>query len=406
MGGSTMMEILVVGALLWAVFAKSEGAISRFMPGGDKSGDKKTPQDHLLFLIQYMRTHSVTPEQLAEAWRSAPAQEIMPEEKHARGDIVSRVMFSLGAVLVFSGIGVYISMFWNEMPSFMRILVTLGVGIALSALSVVAMKEGKYKRAIQPLILMAVLMQTGGWFVFLHEMFPQGDDWRKASLFCFGAMAVQQALIFNTFRRDDLAFTAIGFTYGALQMALSIAGMRDEYIALLLGGSVLYTAHVLQGTTHRALSTVFFFLGGVWFNTGMYTVLERAASMNVAAMVTGVSLCSLGNAMRHAGEQKLAGLGFFFGSALFYAALFDEVHHTPLELLYFIVAIALMYVSAMLHSRALLITSVLAMLGFIGYYTSEYFMHSVGWPVALIIMGIAFLGVGTMAIRVKRKFNL
>lgn len=397
-----MIEILLLGALGWAIFAKSESPLSRI------SGmmNKKTPQEHLSFLVGYMREQGLTLEQLGAAWNATPvvANELKP--KRSTGDIASTVMFFLGATFVFAGIGVYISMFWDSMSSFMRIVVTLGVGFGLSLYSVVAMKEGKYPKAILPLIMIAAVIETGGWFVFLHEMFPQGDDWRKAALFCFGIMALQQAVVFHTFRRDSLAFTAIAFAYGALQMALDIAGMRDEHIALLLGGSMVYSAYVLDKTPHRALSAVFYFFGGLWFNTGVFVVLERATSLSLATIITGISIFSLGNAMRHADEHKLAGLGFFFGSAMFYAGLFDEVRHTPLELLYFGVAVALMYGSALLQSRALLATSVLAMLGFIGYYTSEYFMNSVGWPVALIIMGIAFLGVGSMAIRVKRKYNM
>lgn len=397
-----MIEILLIGALGWAVFAKSESPLSRV----NNIVGKKTPQEHINFLIGYMRAQGLTPDQLKAAWDSLPAEATAPKPKRSTADIATKVMFFLGATLVFAGVGVYISMFWESMSSAMRIIVTLGVGMGLSVLSVSAMKEGKYKQAILPLIIIAAIIETGGWFVFLHEMFPRGDDWRKAALFCFGVMAFQQAMVFHKFRRDSLAFTAIVFAYGALQMVLDIAGMKDEHIALLLGGSLVFTAYTLSRTAHNALTAIFYFVGGLWFNTGVFAVLENATNASSAAIVTGISIFSLGNAMRHADEHKLAGLGFFFGSALFYAGLFDKVYHTPLELVYFGTAVALMYGAAIIQSRALLATSVLAMLGFIGYYTSEYFMNSVGWPVALIIMGIAFLGVGSMAIRVKRKYNM
>lgn len=397
-----MIEILLIGALGWAVFAKSESPLSRV----NNIVGKKTPQEHLNFLIGYMRAQGLTPDQLKAAWESLPAEETAPKPKRSTADVATKVLFFLGATLVFAGIGVYISMFWESMSSAMRIIVTLGVGMGLSVLSVSAMKEGKYPQAILPLIVIAAIIETGGWFVFLQETFPKGDDWRKAALFCFGVMAFQQAMVFHKFRRDSLAFTAIAFAYGALQMALDIAGMKDEHIALLLGGSMVFTAYTLSRTAHNGLSAIFYLVGGLWFNTGVFAVLEHASEASTAAIVTGISIFSLGNAMRHADEHKLAGLGFFFGSALFYAGLFDKVYHTPLELLYFGSAVALMYGSAIIQSRALLTTSVCAMLGFIGYYTSEYFMHSVGWPVALIIMGIAFLGVGSMAIKVKRKYNM
>jgi hypothetical protein len=56
-----------------------------------------------------------------------------------------------------------------------------------------------------------------------------------------------------------------------------------------------------------------------------------------------------------------------------------------------------------LHRRALLFTTALAMLGFIGYFTAQHFAHSPDWPVALVRMGVAFLDVGTIAIKVRRQ---
>ena len=79
-----------------------------------------------------------------------------------------------------------------------------------------------------------------------------------------------------------------------------------------------------------------------------------------------------------------------------YSGLFDLVQHTSVELLYLAVA------ASTLQSRALLLTTVIAMLAFIGYYSAEHFANSLGWPATLILMGIAFLGVGTLAIKVKQ----
>ncbi len=79
------------------------------------------------------------------------------------------------------------------------------------------------------------------------------------------------------------------------------------------------------------------------------------------------------------------------------------MRHTPVELLYLAVTAAMLYACVVLQSRALLFTTVVAMLGFIGFYTSEHFANSLGWPVTLVLMGVAFLGVGTIAINVKRR---
>ena len=102
---------------------------------------------------------------------------------------------------------------------------------------------------------------------------------------------------------------------------------------------------------------------------------------------------------------RLISLGFFAGSIMTYVALFDLVQNTSVELLYLAVTASILYACVVLKSRALLITTVVAMLSFIGYYSAEHFANSLGWPVTLIIMGIIFLGVGTIAIKVKQRIK-
>jgi hypothetical protein len=63
----------------------------------------------------------------------------------------------------------------------------------------------------------------------------------------------------------------------------------------------------------------------------------------------------------------------------------------------------MLYACVVLQSRALLLTTVIAMLSFIGYYTAQHFVDSLGWPVTLVLMGVAFIGVSTLAIKVKRQ---
>ena len=99
----------------------------------------------------------------------------------------------------------------------------------------------------------------------------------------------------------------------------------------------------------------------------------------------------------------LAGLAYFFGSVLAYSGLFDLLHNTSFELVYLGVTASMLYACVVLQSRALLFTTVIAMLGFIGFYTAKHFANSLGWPVSLVLMGVAFLGIGTVALKVRHK---
>ena len=100
---------------------------------------------------------------------------------------------------------------------------------------------------------------------------------------------------------------------------------------------------------------------------------------------------------------RLEADAYFVGSIMAYSGLFDLVRDQPFELVYLAATASMLYACVALQSRALLVTTVVAMLGFIGYYTAKHFANSLGWPVTLVVMGVAFLAVGAIALRVKRR---
>lgn len=396
-----MIELIGLG-LLWYVVS---GAGFPFL--GRSSGEKATTlEEQEEYVVRYMRQHSITLEQLANAWQRVPPDKEGAKSGGDKKDIVARVILTLGALLVLAGVGIYTSMFWGTMSSAMRIFITLGVGILLSLYSTIVMREGKYEKLVTPLIILAALMECGGWFVLLDEIFPSQHEMQKAVLFCFGVMAVQQAAMFHLFRRNWLALTAIAFAYGAMQAALYLLWVPQEYIALLLGGSLVVLASSLLPTRQHVLSPVIFFAGGFWFNGGIYMVAQQYLDVRTVTMLAGTSFSLLAYGMQRIKYERLAGAGYLLGSGVFYVGLFDWLHASFLEPLFLVVAIMLMYCAALLHSRALLVTSALAILGFLGYYSQRYFMHSMSWPIMLLVMGCVFLGVGSLVLRIKRRFDM
>jgi hypothetical protein len=103
-------------------------------------------------------------------------------------------------------------------------------------------------------------------------------------------------------------------------------------------------------------------------------------------------------------HAKLSGIGYFLGACGFYAGLFDMLQDSPLEILYFAITIAMMYVTTLLHSAALLTVTTLAMLGYIGYFTTKHFLDSTGWPIVLMLLGGLFFVISRVAWKIKRKY--
>jgi len=354
-------------------------------------------------IAQLMRNYDISPAEVETAFH-APAASLAVPARRSRGDIAKTLFIYLGAIFILAGIGTYIGTFWQSMGSVMRVFMTLGVGYILLIVLLSALYENKYPKLILPLALASVFMMTGGWFVLIHEVFPHGGNWRAAALTVFGVMALQQGALFGKYRLTVLAFTALFFAYGFMQVGLDLLGVPTAYIAIFLGASLFLVATALEDTPYRVLAAPALLIGLCWMNSGMFDRIAMASSTSWASLLIGLSMMSAAYGLQKAGRYVgLTGLGYFIGAIMAYSGLFDLVHNTAFELGYLAVTAAMLYVCVVLQSRALLFTTVIAMLGFIGFYTAKHFANSLGWPITLVLMGIAFLGVGTIAIKIRRQ---
>lgn len=354
-------------------------------------------------IAQMMRNYDITPAEVEAAFH-APAAARPAPARRSRGDIAKTLFTYLGAIFILAGVGTYIGTFWESMGSVMRVFMTLGVGYILLIVLVSALHEEKYPRLILPLALATVFMMTGGWFVLIHEVFPHGDNWRAAVLAVFGVMAVHQGALLGKYRLTVLAFTTLFFVYGFMQVGLDMLDVPFAYIAIVLGASLFLVGTALEKMPFRLLAEPALLIGAIWLNSGLFDRIAIATSANWASLITGVCVMSAAYGLFKAGRYaRLSGLGYFIGSIMAYSGLFDLVHNTSVELAYLAVTASMLYACVVLQSRALLFTTVIAMLGFIGYFTAKHFANSLGWPITLVLMGVAFLAVGTIAIRVKRQ---
>jgi hypothetical protein len=357
----------------------------------------------LKYISQMMKTYEITLAEV-EIELNTPAAAGAKTIGRSKSDIAKTLFIYLGAIFILAGIGTYVGMFWDSMGSVMRVFVTLGVGYILLIILVSALHEEKFPRLILPLTIACVFMMTSGWFVFIHEVFPHGDNWRAAVLFVFGMMALHQGVLFGKYRLTVLAFTALFFIYGFMHVGLDMLGIPITYIAIVLGASVFLVGVALDKSSHRVLAEPSLLIGICWLNGGFFDQMALFTSANWASLVTGVCVMLTAYGLQQEGRShRLTGLSYLIGSIIFYSGLFDLVQDTPVELLYLAVTAALLYACVVLQSRTLLMTTVIAMLAFIGYFSAEHFANSLGWPVTLVLIGIAFLGVGTIAMKIKRR---
>ncbi len=273
------------------------------------------------------------------------------EEEKTTYAATRRLFAYLGGICVFSGISAYINMFWHEMNSYERVIITLGSGLALFIMALVSKADERYARAASPMFQMAAVLQATGWFVLFDELELTADT-RYISLAAFGIMFLQQGLTFYSNGSSTLLFFTLGF-------------------------------------------------GALFFST-TFEILGLSGRLN--GMIIGLSLLSLAYGINKIRHTSMSGFWYLCGSLLFLGYSFDFMRDTPFEIFYLGIACFMVYMSILSHSRLLMTVSVGAMLAYISYFTIQNFVDSIGWPITLIILGILFSAVSAEAWKLNRKF--
>jgi len=265
--------------------------------------------------------------------------------------VVVRVLGFLGGTFVFAGIGVFIALQWDSMNSASRVIVTLGSGLAAFVLAMLSSGDARVEKATIPLLLVAAVLEPTGMAVAFEE-YGSGGDWRWASLAIAGTMALQFGATLGALRRSTPLFLCILFAALFWWTAFDLLDVDGDLTALLLGGCLLLASVGVARTAHRDMTPFWYFVG----------------------------------------------------AAAFLGGLFELVEGSPLEVVFLAAAAGFVYLSVILHSRTLLVVSTLAILAYTGWFTSQHFADSIGWPLALIVFGILMIGLSALAFRIDRNY--
>lgn len=117
-----------------------------------------------------------------------------------------------------------------------------------------------------------------------------------------------------------------------------------------------------------------------------------------------MALLFLANGLEKTNHRVLTPLLYLVGGATFLFGSFDYLQHTRVELLFLLISVWMIYLSALQQSRTLLFVSTCALLGYISYFTTQHFINSVGWPITLVILGCVFFIVGMSVVKFHKKY--
>jgi len=300
-------------------------------------------EDALQEIAEIAQRHQLKSDEILAALK-----QVKPRDQATRSSgILAKIMAYLGGVFVLAGIAIFIGMQWDHFASPVRVLVTLGTGFAVYLFAITTMTDERFSRVTTPMLLIAAVLQPTGLVVMLNE-YSRGGDPEHGLLFMCAVMLVQQFLTFLAKKRTVLLFTSLFFGAAGFGTLCDILDVDFEIVALALGIGLTTLTYLIGKTVHEPITPFWYFAGSVFFLYGAFDVLEGSAA----------------------------------------------------EILYFGVAAGFMYLGTVVRSRTLLFSSVLALMGFTGYFFRDSLANAFG----LILMGFLLIGLSAFAMSLNRKY--
>ena len=318
-------------------------------------------QETLQSVTELARGGEVTREEVVEAYQAGTGVSIETQEH--RLDL-SGVLSYLGGGIVVLGIGIFIEQHWEELNMFTRILSTLGTGVLAYWIGTVLGRDIRREGLGLAFHLIAALVLPIGLFVVFDQA---GYATEQASIqtIVFAVLTGLYLVTYRLFGRVFFSFWTVVF--GTLCFG-SVTTYLGEWSTLSLNSHFDSYQFLVIGLTYLLLG---------------YSFLSRKEAPLTKYLYA-------------------FGLIFFFGAALELGGYAPE-QNWFWELLYPGLALGATLLSVPLKSRAFLIIGALALIAYIFKITGEYFSDSLGWPLALVIAGLALIAVGTLFVRLNAK---
>ena len=303
-------------------------------------------EEALAEIVRIAKNHELKLNDIKSALNPSIEQQTMESRQ-----TVSTLLSTIGGILIFVGIYFFIAMQWNDINTFSRVLLTLGVGFCLFISAVSCDRVPGYGKAASPLYLMAALLQPVGLGIFFYEYSLMTNPIRCVLLISL-MMLIQQGFTFFVTKRTELVVTSIIF--------------------------------------------------GLLFFMAAFDLLF--VPYRIAWLVISISLLCITWGINQSRYQAIAAPLFFIASLIFFIISFDILNSKPYELLFLGLSCFMIFLAILAHSRTLMINSTLAAIIYIGYFTAKHFPHTLGWPFTLILMGFILIFFSSMVIKLSRKY--
>tara|TARA_R110002110_G_scaffold415609_1_gene651435 strand:+ start:36060 stop:37016 length:957 start_codon:yes stop_codon:yes gene_type:complete len=316
----------------------------------DRNDHPRNKKEALEFIAALTRNFKLTPSEISEAIIN---DQIPSTEDNTQSSLIAKLFSYLGGVFILGGIAAFISLYWDNFNSFSRVSFLLVPGFVFYLIAVLLNENPYFKKITTPLYVLSYILELSGLYVFLYEYFEHTGSWDKPTLFVFGVLLLQQSLTFLSKQNAAVLFCTMLSSVGVLIAFFDMIGFDESYSISVIGIVLLGCTYFVQKTQYKNLTGFWYFVAGFMCLGGIFSILEK----------------------------------------------------TDLDIFILLPTCFLVYMSTFVKSKSLLFVSIVSLFAFLGYFTTEYFSDSLGWPVLLIILGIVLFALSLMGVKISKRFG-
>jgi hypothetical protein len=318
-------------------------------------------------VLQYVRSLAeqkvVTKEELEAAFDSGTG--IKTDVVLTKKLGIAEILYYIGGAIVFLGIAILLAQNWSTLGFGTRVLASLGAGIAAYFVGLLFSRDERTETAGSAFYLISALVTPIGLYVVFDNA---GFDASS-----YGTQTLISGIMLGTY-------------------LLSLLVFRKNIFTLF---SILFGTWLFFSLTSLMVGDAPYFDDWKFY---MYRVL-----------VAGVAYILLGYAFSKDERAPLKGFLYGFGilgvlgSALALGG-WEPNQNVFWELIYPGLVFGALFLSVHIKSKSFLTWGTLFLMAYILKITSEYFSSGLGWPLALVIAGLAMIGVGYMSLSLKKRY--
>jgi hypothetical protein len=295
----------------------------------------------------------------------SPGQVAVPPPPPIEKVGIADIMYYIGGAIVFLGIAIFVWQNWAILPVPARLLATLGGAIGAYVVGMLFSTQEKLIGPGNAFFLISALVMPLGLYV---------------------------------------AFDAAGYNVG------------DQTTQILISGLLFIMFLCSFAVRRSAVFLLFSIMFGTWL---CYAVTDYLVSQSIEistwrfygyrTLLSGACYILLGYAFAKGRFAAISGPLYAFGilgllgSALALGGWEPEQY--PLwELSYPLFVFGALFLSVYLKSKSFLVFGSIFLIAYIFKLTAEYFTEGFGWPLSLVVGGLAMIAVGYMSISLHKKY--